>query len=377
MRVTINFELDDIIAWYYNTKGKDSVPADLPGYLRDIVSRLADAGVDQVNWRAAIPKAVYHSNVVKRFDGHFAMYSELEGDFIEKHDPLAIVVKQCERCGVSPWVWLDAFDDYAPGMSDPMLERHPSWLLQSRDRQRVLPGVPCYANPGVREYRLRQLRELSEYGIGGVLYSLFNSHLTAYLDGIGLRAKDRVDYAFGYNPEIVDAYKERFGKDILKETVDPEKWGQIQGEQFGAFLTEARAMLNKAGQELDLVIRRDGLCAGGLYPLCHIANCYDFWNDTGGCDQLVVESVNLGETLDRATAMAKGSPDAAWGIWHTLWDGTNTVERTVELLSTVKKSGLFRQVTFHEVAALESAAQAGSRGKAYKLLEEWVRLVKA
>ncbi len=376
MKVTVNFELDDIIAWYYNAKGKDSVPADLAAYLRDIVTRLADAGVDQVNWRAAIPKALYHSNVVQRFDGHFGMYSEVISEFMTKHDPLAIVVDQCDRCGVSPWVWLDAFDDYAPGMSEAVFERHPSWLLQSRDQKRVLPGVPCYANAGVREYRRRQMKELSEYGIGGVLYSLFNSHLTAHLDGMGLRPPGGADYAFGFNPEIVDAYKERFGKDILTEEFDPEKWGRIQGEQFGEFLTETREMLAQAGQQLDLVIRRDGHCAGGLYPLCYIANCYDYWHATGGCDQLVVESVNLGETLARATAMAQASPAAQWGVWHTLWDSANTVSRTADLLDRVKETGLFSQITFHEVCALESSAQAGSRKEAYNLLQRWVQLVK-
>jgi hypothetical protein len=376
MRVAVNFELDDIISWQYNIEGEDSVLGDLAGYLREIVSRLADAGVDQVNWRAAIPKALYHSNVVPRFDGHFfGLYSEVIGEFIARHDPLEIVVDQCHRCGISPWAWLDAFDSFTPSMSEAIFEQHPSWLLQSRDRRRSLPGVPCYGNSGVRQYRLEQMRELSEYGIGGVMYSLFNSHLCLCSDCLGLRQQDQTDYAFGYNPEIVDAYKDRFGKDILREEFDPDKWGQIQGEQFGEHLTEVRNMLALAGQQLDLVIRRDNHCAGGLYPACYIANSYDFWHATGGCDQLVVESVNKGDTLCRATAMAQASPDIQWGVWHTIWDAANTVQATAELLLEVKHTGLFSQVTFHEVNTLESGCQAGSRHKAYELLQQWVQLL--
>lgn len=376
MKLAVNFELDDLLLKHFQA---GTTPPDLAEYLRQIIRRLAAAGVDQVNWRATVGgKAVYHSKVLQVFDGWYYRYSELEGEFLERHDPLAIVAAECREQGISPWCWIDAFDSYVPGMQETMFERHPSWLLWSRDGNTVLPGVPCYANPRVREYRLRHIREMADYGIGGILYSLFNSHATPFLvAGLG-GGENAEPYSFGFNPEIVEAYERRYGKNILRETFDVEAWGRLQGEQFGDYLKEVRDLLAARGQELDLVIRRDNHCAGSLYPRCYIGNTYQDWFARGACTALTIEGVQLPEVLEESAAMAARNPEIPWGLWHTLWAQGVTPEKTTVLLERALAAGRFAAVTLHEVDALEFGVQTGgSRDEAYRRLTQWATLVHA
>lgn len=383
MKVSINFELDDILHRHLQ---KDTMPKNLKIYIREIIKRLSETGIDQINWRATIGgKALYHSNILQRLDGHyFGLYSQIEANLLLECDPLQLMIEECRKCKVSPWVWLDAFDCFIPGMQETEFEKHQNWLLMSRDQKKVLAGIPCYANKNVQEYRARQIKELSAYDIDGIIYSLFNSHAEPFVKLI--LGSDFKPYNFGFNPEIVYAYHTQYKIDILKQDFDVEAWAKLQAKQLGEYLKLAKKILAEHGQFLDLVIRRDNHVAGSMYPACYIANDYKQWHDMGVCDSLIIEGVDT-NNLDQAIKMSHGNP-YQWGIWNTLWryqdqqtvndvpEGGVPLEITHDLLNSLLYSGNFSQVLFHEVDALEFAMQGGTRDQAYSRLAEWVKILK-
>lgn len=370
MEVAVNFELDCTLRTYWLQR---SVPEDLVEYLRQVVRRLAECNVDRVNWRCTLGgKAMYHSNVLQRFDGHYALYSEPEAALLQLCDPLAVVVDECNRCGIAAWAWVDAFDSYVPGMHEAIFERHPSWLLQSKDGNSVMPGMGCYGNDDFCEYRRQQFAEMSEYGIGGIMYSLFNSHASPYLTG-ALEGTSAVPYSYGFNPEIVEAFQQRHGVDIRTEPFDVEAWATLQGEQFGQHLLQVGRILHAKGQKLSLVIRRDNHVAGDMYPACYIANAYHHWLATAGCDELIIEGA-AAETMAGTRALIDRDPNFPWGFWRTLWAGNS--DQNQQVIDWAMTQPQLQCAILHEVDPLESGLDLGSRSAAYVQLKRWVNQLK-
>ena len=386
MKVSINFEWNDVLR---KNIERGTLDSNLEIYLRDIVRRLADTDIDQINWRGTIGgKATYPSNVLRPFNGGYLIEEKIEAEFHENYDGLAIFVDECRKQNVSPWVWIDAFDGYFPGCEEDFFVRNPDALLQERKKtegtfKRVLPGVPCYANEKVRDYKLDQMRELSGYGIDGISYSLFNSHAVPYL-GVGCLGGgiDALPYSYGFNPEIVAAYKERYNVDIINEDFDIESWATLQGEQFGDYLLMMRDLINEKNQKLSLVIRRDNHCAGAQYPTCYIGNTYKHWYDIGACDSLIIEGYNSSSVvIEESQNMVLGRPDIDWGLWHTIWTSwseAQSPEKAEMIIGNICDSGLFKEHLFHEVDTFESGLQVnGLRSEAYALLKKWISLLKS
>lgn len=370
MEVAVNFELDCTLRTLWMQR---AMPDDLVEYVRQIVRRLAGSGVDRVNWRCTLGgKAMYHSNVLQRFDGHYALYSEPEADLLRRCDPLTVVVDECNRNGIAAWAWLDAFDSYVPGMHEAIFERHPSWLLQSKDGNSVMPGIGCYGNRAFCEYRRQQFAELSEYDISGIVYSLFNSHASPYLTG-ALAGTASTPYSYGFNPEIVQAFRERFGADIRTESFDVDAWATLQAEQFGQHLLAVRSILRAKGQKLSLVIRRDNHVAGDMYPACYIANAYHHWCAIGGCDELIIEGL-APETMAGTRALIDRDPHFPWGFWRTLWTGNSPQNQQV--IDWAAEQPEWRCAILHEVDPLESGLDLGSCANAYSQLTQWVSRLK-
>jgi len=123
------------------------------------------------------------------------------------------------------------------------------WLW-SRDGKEWLAGVPCYAEPRVRELMLGQLAEAIDYGIDGVFLGFF-SHCDAM-------AGDKPGY-YGYNPLVVAAFRQRHGTTPSSSTADCHRLFALHGEYFTEFVRQAGELLHGCGKTLLCTGRPDGV----------------------------------------------------------------------------------------------------------------------
>jgi len=196
-------------------------------------------------WRTSVcGKVAYPSKVMTVFDAEYRLSWNSLAKVLATLDPLEIAVKWAHRLGLKIYAWVTLFDSYYPGLEDTFFARNPHLLMMRRDGKSVLRGVPCYACPETREYRLREAEELSGYGVDGIYYSS-NSHNICTMAMGDWEGKD----AFGFNPKVVEEFNKRYGRDIRNENYDKVSFSRLHGEYLTLFLEEVKGCL-KEGQQL-------------------------------------------------------------------------------------------------------------------------------
>jgi len=133
-----------------------------------------------------------------------------------------------------------------------------------------------YAYPEVRDYMINKIiRTFSDgFDFDGVFLSI-RSH--------GL-PPDHADQ-YGFNQPIVEEYKRRYGRDIMREDFDVEKWRELRGEYFTLFLRELKDHLKTKGQKLSIGIQQ------GEYigpPFGNMRIQWRQWIEEGIIDDLVL-----------------------------------------------------------------------------------------
>lgn len=107
-----------------------------------------------------------------------------------------------------------------------------------------LGGNLCEAKAGVRAYWLGQVDRLYAKGADEVIISLENHGGMAY---------DYMNY--GYNSEIVKAYKDKYGENILEVEVNYLLLMEIRGEYFLEFLKSAAESAKSWGGKLGIELK--------------------------------------------------------------------------------------------------------------------------
>ena len=174
-------------------------------------------------------------------------------DVMERIDPLAESAKYGHKHGLQVYAWVTSWDSLFYATQDEFFQKHPEFTWVSRDGRRHIPGVPCYAYPEVREYRLAQIRELLAYDVDGIFLSP-RSHSpwpgrNKPSDEIGSR-----DY--GYNEPVVAEYMRRHGSDPRKskrDSLEELRFVALKAEFFNQFLRDAKAECDRAGRKLIMV----------------------------------------------------------------------------------------------------------------------------
>ncbi|MBL9214611.1 MAG: family 10 glycosylhydrolase, partial [Opitutaceae bacterium] len=212
---------------------------------------------------------------------------------------LTSVVKEIKAAGMEVQMWISVVDEgCAPSVfyndvvpfpwQSRFVKAHPE--MQSADRsltesgRKYHEGVLEFAYPEVRAHVLEQIRFFSDrYAFDGVFLS-YRSHSPP---------PPHADQ-FGFNAPVVEEYQRRYGKNILRQNFDLEKWRSLRGEYFTQFLREVRAYLNTKGQKLSLGVPQ-GEHAGP--PIGNIALHWRTWVQEKLVDDLIVGH----HTLQRAT----------------------------------------------------------------------------
>ena len=328
--------------------------------------RCKEAGFTHVLWRTSfLGKVCYPSRVMTPVDGDYSLDKSLL-ECMARFDPLSVAVEIARRYKISIAPWITTVDSYWPGNGDPFFARNPHLLLMDRKNERVERGVPCYAYPEVREYRLAEAREVvDEYGVDGIYYSSHSHNDCTRCQG-DLEGRD----AYGFNPPLAEAYKARYGTDPRKDDFDNEKMQLIRGGFYLQFLEEARKICARKGGSLFLdcamlnaeVVKAwqarsigTGLYAGPRYEY------YIPWKDVLGVSGdvfLGVIGTGGGEAVDDLARIWTDCPsDHAY--WFNIHVGGNRGAAEKEMASwrqVLKRAAEFPLLsgfTFHEAMTFE------------------------
>ena len=240
--------------------------------IKRMIDRSADEGVDTIFWRVTAHGTVtYHSKMATVFTGDPRRPSRAVAEALKNFDPLRVGIEHTRRRGLRVYAWMSLYNECSwMGMESEFGRQHPEYYWVSRDGNHYLRGILCYAYPEVREYKLSIVRELAEYDLDGLYFSLRNYGATP-------TPFHKQENMFGFNRPIVEEYKRRYGVDITEfddvecltdrdghiegiiykgGALDVERWHRLKGEYLTLFLEEAKEVLREKDLKLILDIRR-------------------------------------------------------------------------------------------------------------------------
>lgn len=213
--------------------------------IRTLLEKCKANGFSAVMWRTSVcGKVAYRSKVMTVFDAEYRFSLNSLAQVLEKIDPLEIAVKEAHKVGLKIYAWVTLFDSYAPGLEDAFFAKKPHLLMMNRDGNSVLRGVGCLACSETVDYRLKEAKEVAGYGVDGIFFNL-GTHTIATRFAGDPAGED----VFGFNPEVVKEFKEKYGRDIIKEEYDKESFYRLHGEYLTRFLKLVKSSL-PIGQQL-------------------------------------------------------------------------------------------------------------------------------
>lgn len=255
--IVMNVDFFDEIGLHGDSMGPEDV--------EELVGRCREAGVDAVFWRAAglgvagYPSRLLATNawlaqadraaVLARTpgartrrppqSGRFRTRSPLDAT-LARMDPVAVAREACRKAGLGFHVWLDLFDE----QNGRFLIEHPECQVTGRDGVTRWPGLRSYANAAAVAERLAVIDELAAYEPDGFYFS--TSCHSRHLEF------PEPDDAFGFEPEVAEAYRRETGRDLASLATPEEAavWHRIKGDAFTEFLRRAKALLRPAGMRL-------------------------------------------------------------------------------------------------------------------------------
>lgn len=235
-----------------------------------LMALCAHYGFDRVYFRVSVCGAVcYHTKVMTpALEESFERYTAegLDGccanipsrhrrmaEVMRHIDPLASCVKHGHKHGMKVYAWVTVYDSMYYATPTEFFQRHPEMTWVSKDGTKHIPGVPCYAYPEVRQYRLAQVKELLAYGVDGIKFSP-RSH--SPWPGRRTGGGNEGAREYGFNQPVVDEYIRRYGKDPRRaepDSLDELRFVQLKGDFFTEFIRQAKALTEAAGKKLVMI----------------------------------------------------------------------------------------------------------------------------
>lgn len=88
------------------------------------------------------------------------------------------------------------------------------------------------------------------------LLSFLGRTLATGIDGVDLRLNSHCStfepQAYGFNPPVVEEFKRRYGKDVLRDDFDWFEWQKLQGEFVTRLMRDASALVRAAGRKFQV-----------------------------------------------------------------------------------------------------------------------------
>ena len=231
----------------------DSAEADRPEWRLDTEESIRDAFAE---WREK-----YHLfAILWRQERWLARFAEIEPvsrrerqlyETVHNVDDARVATSAAKDVGIPIYCYVDVYDEgqppHRPGFTHGVFDwqskffaQHPEYYACDRNWEKKQWGVPEYAYPEVRQYKREELRYfLDNYDWDGV-----------YISTRGHRIAAEHGDQYGFNRPVADAFRERYGVDILTENFDLEAWRRLRGEFLTQYFRDVRELVNERGLKL-------------------------------------------------------------------------------------------------------------------------------
>jgi len=265
--------------------------------------RELDAGV--ILWRATrdrIKGRFYHGR------GHRHFFKSAKA--VVSFDDFVVVPDLAAELGLQSLLYVSLFDEGWPlapkaeravsyhnrmhcrhvSWQSEFSRRHPQFARVDRTGDRRQWGVMCLAYRRVGNHFVKRFRRLlRQSGFDGLFVCLRSQSKPA-------------EFAdqFGFNQPVRAEFKRRFGRDIVHEDFDLDRWRSLQGEYLTRFLKELRAALSDDGYLLALGAPRGDVIGP---PLGNTRLDWRGWIGENVVDHLIID-----QNASRCPSM-----------WHDLW----------------------------------------------------------
>ncbi len=210
--------------------------------------------------------------------------------------------------GVEAYMWVTVLDEgcppevlYADTTPFPwqshFTQKNPQYLSSDRslteNARKYHWGVLEYAYPEVRQYMLKVIRSFSDrFDFDGVFLST-RTHSPP---------REHADQ-FGFNEPVVQEYQRQYGRDILRQAFDLEKWRELRGEFFTTFVKEVKEHLETRGQKLSIGVQQGDYIGP---PFGNMKLQWRRWVSEGLIDELVLGHLSGRGLYPKRTQRAMG-----------------------------------------------------------------------
>lgn len=245
--------------------------SDHRGEMERLMAIAAHFGVDRILFRVSICAVeAYHTKVMTMADERAFAGRHTEildtpvanipsliprmARLLRETDPLADAVEFGHKHGMEVWAWLTLYDSMIYAPPGEFFRENPQYTWVSRDGTTHIPGIPAYAYPRVREYRLAQVDELLDYGVDGIYMSM-RSHSPWPAGRSGARE-------YGYNEPVIAEYRRRWGtdpRDAAPGSLEELRFVKLKGDFLKLFLSEAAQRCRARGKRLAMNASRDAV----------------------------------------------------------------------------------------------------------------------
>jgi len=157
-------------------------------------------------------------------------------EFIEQgNPPLKVIADASRRNGLECYAAIRMAAYYTPPSADvynsDFWREHPEYRIQYHDGRQY--ECLSYAFPEVRKLYLDLMREMLDYGIGGIHFEFL-----------------RDSTLLGFERPVVESYQRKYGKSPLDPDFEEwERWYQHRAAIMTEFVRSVRSMLDEEGQK--------------------------------------------------------------------------------------------------------------------------------
>lgn len=187
------------------------------------------------------------------------------------------------------------------------------------------------------------------------------------VDGMDFRIrchKSSVEWsAFGFEPGVVDAFRERYGVDIRYEDFDTEAWRRLRGEQYTDFVGAASTMLHDSGRKLQHHVSPGMVPPPSQPTILHMHFDWERWLEEALIDSITCKQLEHHTAFfDRArdTAHAHGAPiyDCPYinTYFHKRWEKGDSAwaARLRKNIQLARATGLDGYMIYENAAVLRA-----------------------